>query len=61
MESKLFKNNMASTDRKNKNTHPYHNMAAIPPPSCLKSTFSKIPTFFMYWMIKMNKMVNDAA
>ena len=32
MESKLFKNNMASTDRKNKNTHPYHNMAAIPPP-----------------------------
>ena len=48
MESKLFKNNMASTDRKNKNTHPYHNMAAIPPPSCLKSTFSKIPTIFMY-------------
>lgn len=47
MESKLFKNNMASTDRKNKNTHPYHNMAAIPPspPVVWRVHFQKFQPF----------------
>ena len=46
MESKLFKNNMASTDRKNKNTHPYHNMAAIPPPQLSEEYIFKNSNLF---------------
>lgn len=47
MESKLFKNNMASTDRKNKNTHPYHNMAAIPPQLSEECIFKNSNLFYV--------------